>query len=164
MTKGWKGESKRHSEVQRKSNKVEYKKKIGAWVIETDLSIYDESLHHNTNPHRKYDFKLVWKTPDQELMHQYKQTSGYAKNGLKGFERWKEIAYELQPNYRKEFLYKNIKRGVGGKVPIIVEEYKEDGSVYNFQEGRTRSLIAKELGAKRIPILQAFKRKRPDDY
>ncbi len=47
-----------------------------------------------------------------------------------------------------------IKRNNGG-VPIIVHEYNADGTVYNFQEGRTRAIAAFDEVLRVIPVMIA---------
>jgi len=120
------------------------------------LPVFDASLKH-PNEYRKYDMKLVWKTPRQELMHQFKQSRIYREDGMKGLAEWEHTPESMKGPIKKLSMYQEMQKN-NGKIPIIVEEYNVDGSVHNFQEGRTRSQIAIALGIKKIPILQAFTR------
>lgn len=108
------------------------------WLNRTDLGIFDESIKHPDNPYRKFDCEQIHLTPDEFIKFQKKMI------GSKAFEKGIHEKH-------KDTLKKLIKDKEFDWFSFVLE-FDKKGNLENFQEGRHRIVVMKELGIKKVPV------------
>ena len=163
MSKGWYKQPYRHSLAARGiSTKTPVKttqasldhfttqKTINWDLTTTDYSIFDDSIKHPTNPHRKFNCELRWLTPDEFIDFQYKSIARFYKNTHRPMEEsTKEMFWSgYYPDHARKVQDHMLS---GEKIPSFVIEIDDEG-ITSFQEGRHRVIVAKKLGIPEVPV------------
>jgi hypothetical protein len=127
------------------------KKSFVNWSEETDLPIFDSSLHNKESPNRNYDFEKTSITPDEYIKIQEKILSKRTTS---------KTGHELFWNTADRKHIDRIKKSIleGKEMPRFVIEYDKDGALTGFQEGRHRIIAMKELGVEKVPVFLMKKR------
>lgn len=128
----------------------------GLFQLKTGLDDFDSSLNPE-NSLRKigYDFSIAWKTPEAALKEQYaaeKKSANIIKSD--SYRQWRD-GYD---KFKLDQMIKASKNPNFKGFPIVVVQRNRNGSIYPFQEGHHRLMVAKGK-VKSVPILEATDRK-----
>ena len=120
----------------------------------TDVPIFDEALANPRNPHRNFDMRLRWISPQRYIEYQYKTIEKWfqlapGQTGIEPF--WKGVN---RPTVER------IKKAISENKPFyaFVLEFYKGGEITHYQEGRHRAVAMLELNVKRIPVYFAYSR------
>lgn len=117
----------------------------------TGYPIFDSSIKNPDNPHRRFNFEKVSMTPEEYMQYQYKifETRQKVTDGREAF--WTATFPQHVNKIKKEI--------IAGKTfhPFVIE-FKEDGTLYDFQEGRHTIVAMDELGVKKVPVYKMYHR------
>ena len=120
----------------------------------TDIPIFDNSIIYKHNPHRDFNMKLRWISPQKFIEYQYEMLEKYSpyEPSIPGIESfWKGLT-RVDVNNIKEAIKQ------GKQFYAFVIEFDKKGNLLSFQEGRHRAVAMMELGIKRIPVYFAYRR------
>ena len=125
--------------------------KVNWDTTQTDIPIFDNSIFDSRNPHRDFNMRLKWISPQRFIEYQYEIEEIFteAQNGMEMF--WKGLDRD-----KVEELKTKIK--AGNPFYAFVIEHDKRGNITFFQEGRHRAVAMLELGIKRIPVYFAYNR------
>lgn len=123
-------------------------------ITRTGIPIFDNAISDSRNPHRDFNMKLRWISPQRYIKYQYEILEKYSpyEPSIPGIESfWKGLT-RADVNGIKE----TIKEGK--QFYAFVLEFDKHGNLLSFQEGRHRAVAMMELGVKRIPVYFAYRR------
>jgi hypothetical protein len=158
---GWRGESYRHYLAGKGiASKNKYfmafyrQPRRGSWSEWSDHS-QDGGDAHST-AYRKWDVELEEMSP-KEFLELTRKAAEVSDGRIRTKEEFERIARSDATKNRREYIAKGIlaKEDV---VPLPFYEVDADGILLGTQEGRTRAIVAEELGMDKIPVAKFMRR------
>jgi len=132
--------------------KAAYGKPIGGlFKLETEEIDMQAALKETNPESRKWNFKIVWMSPNQALKKRHKDDVVSTWIGKISEKKWLSNASRERITKMIEDTRKKSFHGF----PIVMLIRNKDGTLWDFSEGRHRLMVARELGLKRVPILEA---------
>lgn len=115
---------------------------------EVDLQ---QALKETRPEYKRWNFEIVWTSPTKALKEHYKDDVVLTWIGKISEKKWQSNASRERIEKMKKDTRKKSFRGF----PILTLIRNKDGTLWDFSEGRHRLMVARELGLKKVPVLEA---------